>query len=141
MAVVVASEDINAEMDLFQTNVVQSAIVSEDTVSFFPVAPISANQPLQFEIPESHTQMTHPIVMLKVVVKITKLDGSKVEANKKVAPCNLFLHSLFKDVTLTANGTVLQRSNGLYPYRAYVETNFTYSAIGKEGFAGAPQVN
>jgi len=43
--------------------------------------------------------------MLYVQAKITKQDGTNLDANDPVGPVNLLLHSLFSQVDISLNGT------------------------------------
>ena len=48
-----------------------------------------------------------------------------------VRPVNLFLHSLFSEVDISLNDTQITSSNNTYPYRAYLETLFSYGPDAK----------
>lgn len=117
-----------------------SNIVGFQEVEFYPISPLSAGDPIQFDIPETLTQLTDPNFFLKITVKITEGDGTPLKDNAIVAPCNLALHGIFRDVILKANGTILNQATGTYPYRAYFETNYTYSTAAKNGIVGIPQL-
>ena len=48
-----------------------------------------------------------------------------------MAPVNVFLHSLFSQVDMTLNGTVVTAANNMYPYRSYIETLLSYGSDAK----------
>ena len=117
-----------------------ASITGESEVEFYPINPMVSGDPIQIDIPESYTQFTDPGILLKVTAKITEADGTVLKDGARVAPVNLTLHSLFKDVILKANGTIINQATGCYPFKAYIETNFTYSTAGKSGAVGIPQM-
>jgi len=43
-----------------------------------------------------------------------------------IGPSNLFLHSLFSQVDVSLNGTLITASTNTYPYRAMMETLLSY---------------
>ena len=43
-----------------------------------------------------------------------------------MGPTNLFLHSLFSQVDISLNGTLVTPSTNTYPYRAMFETLLSY---------------
>lgn len=116
------------------------SIVGESEVEFYPINPLVSGDPIQFDIPESYTQFTDPGIFLKVNAKLTEADGTVLKDKARVAPVNLTLHSLFKDVILKVNGIIVNQATGCYPYRSYFETNFTYSTAAKNGAIGIPQM-
>ena len=44
----------------------------------------------------------------------------------EIAPVNNFLHSMFAQVTVQLNNTVVDNTNSSYPYRAYIENLLNY---------------
>jgi len=44
---------------------------------------------------------------------------------------NLFLHSLFSQVDISLNGTLITASTSTYPYRAMLETLLSYGEDAK----------
>ena len=58
--------------------------------------------------------------------KITKANGTASDAETKVGPVNLFLHSLFSQVDISLNERLISPSTNTYPYRAMIETLLNY---------------
>ena len=54
--------------------------------------------------------------------KVTQANGHNLAAGADVGPVNLFLHSLFSQVDISLNGTLITSSTNTYPYRAMLET-------------------
>jgi len=117
-----------------------STIESEQYIEFFPVTPIVSGDLIQFDINKTLTQLTDPSFFLNVTAKVVEKDGTMLKDAANVAPVNLTLHSLFRDVVLKANETILTQSSGTYPYRSYFDTNHTYSKKAKNAAIGLPQM-
>ena len=60
--------------------------------------------------------------MLYVQAKIVQPNGANLGAAANTAPVNLLLHSLFSQVDIQLNGTLITSSTNTYPYRAILET-------------------
>jgi hypothetical protein len=79
--------------------------------------------PLQFDIPaEPNTYTDLQNTKLKLQVQITVTDG-KTPATKdsKVICCQNLMHSIFKDLEMTINNTIITDPNQLYGYTSYFE--------------------
>lgn len=131
---------VNPELDIFSSNLINTSIISDQYIDYYPISPLVDDSVIQFDIPESYSTMLDPCMLLKLKIKITNATGGKLDADAAVAPTNLLLHALFQDVVLKANGVIISHTNGAYPYRAYIETNFTYSSEAKKGAIGEPQL-
>lgn len=128
------------EMNLFKSPLIQTSITGDQVLEVYPLNPITKNQPIQFDIPPTYTQLTDPNVLLIIEANVTQDDGTNLPNDSDVAVTNLFLHSLFKDIILKVNDTVVSQATGAYGYRAYIETNYTFSSAAKEGAIGIPQL-
>ena len=64
--------------------------------------------------------------MLHVQVKVTRANGNDLDAAEPVGPVNNWLHSLWSQVDLSLNGTLVTASSNSYAYRAYIETMLSY---------------
>jgi len=69
--------------------------------------------------------------MLYVKAKITRADGTNLAVDSPIGPSNLFLHSLFSQVDVSLNGTLITASTNTYPYRAMMETLLSYGEDAK----------
>ena len=125
-----------SELDLQSMPGVQVAIAEEYTVSTGPKASLDSNGPLEFEVEasgEDYTDLSESY--LKLGIMIRKPDGSVLEheaadgtdgADINIGPSNLPLHSIFTQVEMVMNDTLVQSSNNSYPYRAYFSTKLSY---------------
>ena len=70
---------------------------------------------------------------LHVRTKVTLPTGDKLPPNTDVAPVNYYLHSLFSQVDVSLNDTLITSSENTYPYRAYLEATLNYGEEAKRG--------
>ena len=58
--------------------------------------------------------------------------GTDIADDTPVAPVNNWLHSLFSQVDVHLNDTLVTPSSNTYPFRAYIETLLSYGAEAKK---------
>ena len=58
--------------------------------------------------------------------------GTEIVADTPVAPVNILLHSLFSQVDVYLNDTLVTPSSNTYPFRSYVETLLSHRAEAKK---------
>src|SRR6267154_295278 len=119
-------------LDLFTTPMTQTSIESGSWAEFNPVSAITDTMPIEFDISGAGTSYIDlSQTQLIVRAQLVKGDGTAIGNTSHVAPCNLFLHSLFSEVDAKFNGTLITSSNNTYPYRAYIETLLSYGRDAK----------
>jgi hypothetical protein len=59
---------------------------------------------------------------LFVEAQIVNTDGSDLDPDTDVGPVNLWMYSLFSDVSVSLNEKLVSPPTSMYPYRAYIET-------------------
>jgi hypothetical protein len=69
---------------------------------------------------------------LFVEAHIVNTDGSDLDADTDVGSVNLWMHSLFSDVSVSLNEKLISPPTSMYPYRAYIETLLSYGPAAKE---------
>src|SRR5213083_1754203 len=121
------------QLDLFTTPMTQTSIESGSWAEFNPTSALSDSMPIEFDISGSGTSyidLAH--TQLVVRAQLLKASGAAIDNTTHVAPCNLFLHSLFSEIDAKLNGTLITSSNNTYPYRAYIETLLIYGRDAKK---------
>ena len=63
---------------------------------------------------------------LFVLAKVTNGNGMDFDADNAVGPVNNWLHSLFIQVEVYPNDTLVTHSTNTYPFQAYVEILLSY---------------
>src|SRR5271163_3606449 len=122
----------NSQLDLFSTPMSQTSVESGAWAEFNPVSAITDSMPIEFDISStgtSYIDLAH--TQLIVRAQLVRGNGNAIDNTAHVAPCNLFLHSLFSEVDVKLNGTLISTSNNTYPYRAYIETLLSYGRDAK----------
>ena len=69
---------------------------------------------------------------LFVEAQIVNIDGSTLDPDTDVGPVNLWMHSLFSDVSVSRSEKLVSPPTSIYPYRAYTETLLKYGPAAKE---------
>jgi hypothetical protein len=69
---------------------------------------------------------------LFVEAQIVADDDTALDAGADVGHVNLWMHSLFSDVSVNLNEKLVSPPTSLCPYRAYIETLLSYGPAAKE---------
>jgi len=125
-------ECVTSNLDLFSVPPTQTSVEFGTLVDYHPITNVADGGPIEFDIPGSGMDyLDLANTMLYVRAKITQRNGNDLGADTAVAPVNVFLHSLFSQVDMTLNGTVVTAANNMYPYRSYIETLLSYGSDAK----------
>ena len=71
---------------------------------------------------------TYPFVEAQIMDD----DDTALDGGADVGPVNLWMHSLFSDVSVSLNENLVSPPTSLYPYRAYIEILLSYGPAAKE---------
>jgi len=120
-------ECAKSELDLFSVPPTQTSMEHGNWVEYHPVTTLSDGSPIEFDVSGTGDDyVDFANTMLYVKAKVTKANGEDLDDDAKAAPTNLFLHSLFSQVDISLNGTLITSSTNTYPYRAMLETLLSY---------------
>ena len=126
-------ECTKSELDIFSVPPTQTSIEKGTWIEYHPISSLADGSPIEFEISGSgEDYVDYANSYLHVKAKITKPDGTDLDADTPVGPVNLLLHSLFSQVDISLNGTQITSSTNTYPYRAMFETLLSYGGDAKE---------
>jgi hypothetical protein len=120
-------ECAESELDLFSIPVTQTSVDSGMYVDYHLVSSIMGRAPIEFDVNvtrEEYLDLANNL--LNVRAKIIKANGEDLEAASTVGPVNNFLHSLFPQVDVSLNCTLITSSSNTYAYRAYIDTLLSY---------------
>ena len=130
------------ELDLESVLPLQIGVVNDYLVRTSPKSGLESGGPLEFLIPASgddYLDLSHCYLYLKC--RVLKDDGTAMESLKtndtrgedaSVAPVNLLFHSLFRQLDLAMNDTLVATSVDTYPYRPYLTMLLSYGRVAKE---------
>jgi hypothetical protein len=126
-------ECASTELDLFLVPPTQTSVENGKYVEYRPVSTLTNGSPIEFDISSSGDDyIDFANSYLHVKVKITRASGNNLEVGDTVGPVNSFLHSLFSQVDVSLNGTLITNSSNTYPYRAYIENLLSYGPAAKK---------
>lgn len=126
-------ESVHTGLDLFSVPPTQTAVEEGQFVEYHPLASLSPGAPIEFAISGATSEyLDLSNTYLHVRAKVTKADGTNLDANTDVAPVNYWLHSLFSQVDISLNDTLITSSENTYPYRAYIEATLNFGREAKK---------
>jgi len=97
-----------------------------------PITSRADGSPIEFDVSASgENYIDFANTLLYVKAKLTAVDGADLAADAAAGPVNLFLHSMFSQVDISLNGTLITSSTNTYPYRAVLETLLSYGEDAK----------
>jgi hypothetical protein len=111
----------------------QTSVESGAWAEFNPVSAITESMPIEFDISgtgTSYIDLAH--TQLIVRAQIVRANQTPIDNTAHVAPCNLFLHSLFSEVDTKLNGTLISSSTGMYCYRSFLESLLSFGRDAKQ---------
>lgn len=106
-------------LNLFAVPPTDMSLMSRREISYALFAP--GITPIKFQIPPQIGMVDMSQSYVKVKLKLKHADGTALEAPSHMYPVNNFGHSIFKDVKVTLNGTLISGQSSLYPYKAYFD--------------------
>ena len=125
-------ECTKSELDLFSVPPTQTSIEQGSWIEYHPITTVTEGSPIEFDVNGSgEDYIDFANTMLYVKAKLIAMNGDNLAADAPVGPANLFLHSLFAQVDISLNGTLITASTNTYPYRATIETLLSYGEDAK----------
>jgi len=121
-----------SELGLFSVPPTQTSMVQGSWIEYHLLTTVADGSPIEFDVGaggEDYIDFAN--TMLYVKAKITRADGANLAVDSPIGPTNLFLHSLFSQVDVSLNGTLITASTNTYPYRAMMETLLSYGEDAK----------
>lgn len=127
---------VKSELSLFQPRITQSCMEKANWMDYHPISSsYETGTTMEFVINETEKYLDLNDSMLVLNAKITKKGKALTAAEKpNIFPCNMLLSSLFSDVILSINDTVVESSNNMYPYKCMLNAllNFDENMIGSQ---------
>ena len=95
-------------------------------IEYRPINQVSAQNPIDIIIPGSGDYIDMSRSLLHVKFKVVRSDGTPMTDTDYVSMVNLSLESMFNQVEVYLNSTLVSPSVNLFPYRAMIDTIFKY---------------
>ena len=124
---------LKSELDIFSLPMTQTSMECGGYVEYNPISSIGDGTPIEFDINGSgqdYIDLANTQIYVKA--KIVTANGGNIADDAGVGPINNFLHSLFTEVDIKVNGTMVTSPNNTYAYRAYLENLLTYGKDAKK---------
>ena len=133
-----ACECVKSELDLFSRPLIQTSIEDGKWIEHHPIASITDDGPLEFFVSgsgEDYVDLAN--TYLYIQAKIVNSDGTDLGNDDIAAPVNNWLHSLFSQVDVSLNETLITPSSQTYAFRAYIENLISYGEDAKKTQLGS----
>jgi hypothetical protein len=104
-------ECAKSELDIFSLPATQTSDESGAYVEYLPVSTLIEGSPIEFDIASSgddYIDLAKSYLYVKA--RLNRADVSNLEAADAVGPVNNLLHSLFSQVDVSLNGTLITNS-------------------------------
>ena len=126
-------EGVKSELDLFAVPPTQTSIDQGGWIEHQPITSLDSGGPIEFVVPgagDAYIDLANTYLLVRA--KVIRGAGTDIADDTPVAPVNNWLHSLFSQVDVHLNDTLVTPSSNTYPFRAYVETLLSYGAEAKK---------
>jgi len=124
------------ELLLFDESSPQVVVESASFVDVYPVNSIGTNDTkIEFIIHGSESEyldLNDTLLYVKYLVRAGSNANASIATTSTLVPSNFFLNSLFNDVTLELNDTIIEGGSQLYAYKSTIETLFGFNRDAKE---------
>ncbi len=129
------AECVSSKFDYFDAIPIQTSIVDSYFIDYSPVSALNHQGPINFIVHGSdHQYLDLANSILSVKCKILKADNDNLAADSgAVGPVNYTFHSLWSDIHVEICGRQVSETNGMYCYKALLETLLTNSGPVKKG--------
>ena len=132
-AFLLSCEGVKSELDLFAVPPTQTSIEHGGWIEHQPITSLDSGGPIEFVVPgagDAYIDLANTYLLVRA--KVVRGVGTDIADDTPVAPVNNWLHSLFSQVDVHLNDTLVTPSSNTYPFRAYVETLLSYGAEAKK---------
>jgi hypothetical protein len=129
------TELTTSHLDLYTAPIVENVLHSGATIEIHPTNAISNSGPYDFYLPrDADHYIQLPLTRLYGTLRIVKItDSSDLSTTDNVSVCNMFPHSLFKQIEIEVEGRQINDlSSSTYPIKAFMETILTYGKDAQE---------
>ena len=121
------------ELDLFEVPPTQSSVICVYWEQKGLTSALTDQGPYEFAVNgawDDYIDLAN--TYLFVEVQIVDDDDAAFDGGEDVGPVNLWMHSLFSDVSVSLNEKLVSQPTSLYSCRAYKETLLSYGPAAKE---------
>ena len=122
------------DLSLFAPPPADTSAISREWIEYRPVNQITDTSVLEFNIPaQSSAYVDFRRSVLNIKAKIVEGDQSNPADSEVLAPINLFLHSIFRQVHVAFQQTPLPHTGTNYPYKSYMDIILNSNQMEQDG--------
>ena len=127
-----SAESTTFQLDLFSVPPSQTSLEDGSFTEYHPVSVLTSTGPIEFTISaKNFNYIDLANSFLYARASVTTSNGADLAKTAKIAPeCN-FLHTLWSQVDVYLNSSLVTQSNSNYPYRAYIENLLSFGQEAK----------
>lgn len=127
-----SAEAIVGELDIFHIPMLQKAVISGEYVQFKPAHAINQESPITFEISGSGDRLLDTSRTL-LHLKVRALDAANQPLGDAAvfSVANNLASSIFQEVSVEYNQTLVSSSNQLYHIKSYLQNMLNYNETAK----------
>ena len=125
-------EGVKSELDIFAVPPTQTRIEEGRWVEHQPLTSLDSGGPIEFILPgtgDAYLDLKNTYLLIRA--KVVRGIGTDLADDTPVGPVNNWLHSLFNQVDVYLNDTLVTPSSNTYLFHAYVESLLSYGAEAK----------
>lgn len=126
-------ECAKSELDIFVIPPTQTSIESGGYVEYNPISSLTEGTPIEFVVSgggQDYLDLAN--TQLFVRAEIVRANNAAITDAHHVGPVNLLLHSLFSEIDVKLNDTVVSSTNNTYMYRSYLENLLSHGPAAKQ---------
>jgi len=122
------TELTTSNFDFFTAPLVENVLQNGYFVELNPINVLTNNGPFEFHIardPDHYIEL--PYTTLSGKLRVTKTNNEDLESTDAVGICNMFPHSLFKQIEIEVEGKQINDiTSSTYPLKAFIEKTLSY---------------
>ena len=126
-------EYTKSELDLFEVPPTQTSVACGYSEQKGLTSALTDQGPYEFDVSgagDDYIDLAYTYLFLEA--HIVDDDDTALDGGADVGPVNLWMYSLFSDVSVSLNENLVSPPTSLYPYRAYIEILLSYGPAAKE---------
>jgi hypothetical protein len=139
-----ATEVLKSELDLFKNINYQASITSSNLIPYRPISSIENSNTIEFVIPgNSEEYIDLQDIFLWVKANIVNEDGTPFPENQngRYSLINYGLNTMWDQVDIYLNNTLISQSSNTYAYRSYIECLIGKAEMAKYSYLKAAGFN
>lgn len=126
-------EGVGAEIDLFSPAIAQKSVLASDYIQYKPSQAINNESPLIFDISGAGARLIDTSrILLNIKVKAVNFKYEVLGDDAKFTVANYLLNSMFNEVIVEYNNTIVSQSHQLYHLKSYWETYYNFGPSAKD---------